>query len=189
VAHDSSSPRTEAYGSSSPRTEAHDYSSVLHTGRGTVTADRHVTVRTSGDVTVTGGALVQRVPLTTQPALMRATLARIEANPQEWQQGSWAVQTACGTAYCAAGHALVEVGARIDVAGQSVEVASLPERVRSRFLRDHVSISEGAQAVLGIDSATADRLFSGGNTLKDLHKLVDEICAGAEPADANGAQQ
>jgi hypothetical protein len=42
-----------AHGSSSPRTVAYDFSSVLHTGRGTVAADEHVTVRTAGDVAET----------------------------------------------------------------------------------------------------------------------------------------
>ena len=179
VAYDSSSPRTEAHGSSSPLTVAHDYSSVLHTGRGTVIADEHVTVRTSGQVTVTGGAHVQRVPLTTNPGVLRGSLAFIEAHPEQWNQGAWAMKTDCGTAYCMAGHIVAQIGGRMDVENSTVEVASLPASVRPRFRLEHVQISAAARAIAGMSEDTAERLFSGGNDLDDLRELVDEICEGA----------
>jgi hypothetical protein len=179
VAYGSSSPITEAHDSSSPITEAHDYSSVLHTGRGTVTADEHVTVRVNGEVTATGGALTHRVPLTTNPEAVLDTLARVEAHPEEWDQGDWAYESPCGTRYCFGGHALLTVGARMDVSAKTVEVASLPESLRSRFVREHVAISAGARAVLGVDGPTADRLFHGSNSMDDLRELVGEICAEA----------
>jgi hypothetical protein len=186
VAYGTSSPRVVAYDTSSPSVVANGYSSVVARGRVTITADATATVRAAGgQPTVTGGALVQRVPLTTEPATVRAMLRRIEANPQEWYQGTWAIRTDCGTAFCAAGHGLLEVGARIDIDNESVEVASLPEKFRRRFVREHVPISQGAQVVLGLDTATANRLFNGGNDMDTLRELVDEICAGAEPAAAD----
>jgi hypothetical protein len=189
VASGTSSPSVEAYGTSSPSVEAYDYASVVYAGRGgALSLFGHATLRNGGHpdgIAQSGENTTHlRVPLTTQPGAVRGMLTRIENNPQEWEQGSWAVETACGTAYCAAGHALLEVGARIDIAGQSVEVATLPDHVRRRFLSDHVSIATGAQAVLGISTHTADRLFAGGNTLPQLRDLVAEICAGAETTDA-----
>jgi hypothetical protein len=178
-----------AYGTSSPRTEAHDYSSVLHVGRGTVTADEHVTVRISGEVTVTGGALTQRVPLTTEPATVRGMYARVLANPEEHDQSAWARRTACGVKYCAAGHALLEVGAVMNIDDETVEVASLPERFRSRFSREFITIRLGAKTVLGLDESTAERLFSGSNSIEGLGELVDEICAGIEPEPVAGASE
>ena len=188
----SSTPSIETWGSSTPRIEtrgssdivvtAHDYVNVLAAGSMTINAGPNVTVRALGSgPTVHGGALTQRVPLTTEPAAVRSTLAHIEANPQEWNQGTWAMETECGTRYCAAGHALLTVGARMDVGAATVEVASLPERLRSRFVHEHVAISAGARAVLGLDETTADRLFHGDNSIEDLRGLVEEICAGAEP--------
>ena len=53
--------------------------------------------------------------------------------------------------------------------------------VPSRFVREHIAIAAGARAVLGISESTADRLFSGSNTIGRLRELVDEICAGTEP--------
>jgi len=75
----------------------------------------------------------------------------------------------------------------MNVDDQTVEVASLPERHRARFTREHVAICAGARAVLGLDEPTADRLFRGGNTMDDLRELVDEICRGAVDAPSTQA--
>jgi hypothetical protein len=181
-AYDSSSPLTEAYDSSSPRTEAHDYSSVLHTGHGTVTADEHVTVRVNGDVTVNGGMSVLRIPRTTNPQLVRAGLTRVETHLDEWDQGTWAARTECGTKYCYAGHVLLEVGAQINVEDGTVRVDSLPEQYRDRFGREFVEVSLAAKTVLQVDDVTADRLFHGSNSLDELRELVGEICGDAGAA-------
>jgi len=161
----------------------HDYSSIVASGNVNITAGPNATVRAIGDEpTVTGGALVQRLPQTTNPRLMRDVLAHIERNPETWNQGSWAVRTDCGTSYCYAGHAVAMVGGRINIEESTAEVATLPEDVRDRFTREHVAISAAARAVLGLEPTTAERLFAGGNTLSDLQRLVGEICKGAETA-------
>ena len=189
---DSSTPRIETRDSSTPRivtrgesdivVTAHDYVNVLATGPMTINAGPNVTIRALGaQPVVNGGALTQRVPLTTEPAAVRNMLTRIETHPEEWDQSTWAVETACGTKYCAAGHALLTVDARMNIEASTVEVASLPERLRSRFIREHVAIAAGARAVLGLDESTADRLFNGSNSIDQLRELVEEICAGAEP--------
>jgi hypothetical protein len=70
------------------------------------------------------------------------------------------------------------VAGRMNFDDSSVEVASLPENLARRFVNEHVQISTAARHALGLDPATADRLFRSGNDLDNLRELVEEICAG-----------
>jgi hypothetical protein len=140
-------------------------------------------------------------------ALLRGVLEYIKAHPQTWQQESWFwvvnpdgkftphVQTvtveevnSCETAFCFAGHAAI------------IEGFPMPPHDNykpwERFVSDtshgvvgwgeyegKAGYVEGVDAyaakVLGLDYDVAEELFSAGNTLEDLEKMVEylEECA------------
>jgi hypothetical protein len=95
--------------------------------------------------------------------LLCKVLEHIENHPEEWDQKNWKTETACGTAYCFAGHALVMMGheilenkyyAPVDEHGTLVDVAAARE--------------------LGLTTNQARDLFSPVNSLARLRELVAE---------------
>lgn len=101
-------------------------------------------------------------------ALLRQTLAHIEANPAEWNQRTYAACFANHAARLAGGRALDPNG--MILAAENGE-PSLVARDGSRF----VGVHPRAQRVLGLDDAQAEDLFSGDNDLDDLRDQVRDL--------------
>lgn len=116
-------------------------------------------------------------------ALLRRTLAHIEANPAEWYQPNWR----CGTGMCFAGWAVTLAGGKW---------LTRPGEFGERFLeptdgdpqQDISKMSDGRRGVhvqlravriLGLDEELADRLFCATNSLDDLREIVAELCGEA----------
>jgi hypothetical protein len=92
----------------------------------------------------------------------------IEAHPEEWMQAAWAIKSACGTAYCFAGHAVLiaEPTARFIFSsqGESDRVHVLGHGMRW--------IDEVAMDALGLRAEEASVLFNGSNGLGDLRYCI-----------------
>jgi len=105
--------------------------------------------------------------------LLTRTLAYIEDHPREWNQGAWAVQTSCGTAYCFAGTAvhLAQPDAEFNFDDGAPRVAwSVNDR----------PVGASAAELLGLSEDDADRLFEPGNTLTDLRREVARLVQNQE---------
>lgn len=118
--------------------------------------------------------------------LLRRVLEHITAHPETWNQGVWAAGAkGCGTAYCAAGHAVVMTGHKIDWASAYDGVAEfvIDEGITNPAW--HPTISEVAEAELGLTYEQAEELFEGDNTLAELWDLAEQFTDGAitPPAD------
>jgi hypothetical protein len=107
--------------------------------------------------------------------LAERVLARIEANPAQWNQGLWALRTACGTAYCFAGWAVKLalpqaefLFGRATYSDTQAVHAYVPEE-------GEASIQALAAEALGLGSEAADVLFWGENTLDDLRGYVRSL--------------
>lgn len=111
--------------------------------------------------------------------LLRQTLAHIEANPETWDQARYRRATDCGTAYCFAGWAAELSG---------VKWTTPADDFFAGFVLDgdagETCVDEVAARLLGIEHTRDDfediPLFDGGNTLDDLRRIVDELCAEGE---------
>lgn len=121
--------------------------------------------------------------------LLRRVLAHIEAHPEQWDQLSYRALVDCGTAYCFAGHVVGLTGGRWsapigaeDADDDDDELPPLEDCVDVGDVIQHVSYY--AQNQLGITSGQADELFSPGNTLDDLRRIVGRICGDREAVDA-----
>jgi hypothetical protein len=106
--------------------------------------------------------------------LLRKVLDHIDAHPEEWEQGSWAIQSSrysCGTAYCLAGHVAVMTGH--EPAWDSI--------AQGEFYADHTTadacIGDVAQAELGITTEEADALFQADNSRTALREISEIIAA------------
>ncbi len=113
--------------------------------------------------------------------LLRQTMAHIEAHPEEWYQGSWR----CDTGMCFAGHAAIIDGAAwackaedgfdldelADIDPEAFEAVCPPDTAGT------MNVAVYAQQALGLELGEAARLFRMGNTLGDLLRIVDELCA------------
>lgn len=115
-------------------------------------------------------------------ALLRDVMDHIETlyetNPvtyvggsgDHWLQHTWHTKVydtkgeACGTAACFAGWTLLRLG----------------YAVRGTWCRSPEGkvnvVPHSAAAELGLDWVSANRLFDGDNTIKDLRKIVNEYC-------------
>lgn len=114
---------------------------------------------------------------------LNRTLAHIEANLGSWDQRHWVTQTACGTAYCFAGWALVLEGIRIcaddcdDLGGYHVHRNELPSSVWERVpnCNSILAVAQVARVVLDLTPPQSWDLFCGGNTLQDLQVRVRNL--------------
>lgn len=125
-------------------------------------------------------------------ALLRATLARIEANPDEFDSEDGVIETVRGTTYDFAATAIRLVYPKAEFHFTPVdeftpgsfgpEVLRVAQSVSTPGNSEHHWHIEGlAQLLLGI--AWADdlfELFDPDNTIADIHRRVHEICAGTE---------
>lgn len=117
---------------------------------------------------------------TPNPVLARQVLENIEANPNEWQQQSWACrflgsETSCDSAFCYAGHAVRM--AHPDAEFQFFESDVLREEATAVEIPGvgRQSIRILAQQLLGLDDYSADVLFYADNTLEDLRDYVSQL--------------
>jgi len=104
-----------------------------------------------------------------QMAMRKATLAYIEINPNKHEQSYWAdnysteeTTNICGTKMCIAGTASF-LDARMNG--------------RERFTPPSgVSWTQHGMEILGLDEATAGKLFSGGNSNSDAVAMLRALC-------------
>lgn len=113
--------------------------------------------------------------------LARAVLAHIEAHPETWSQGNWAIRTDCGTAFCFAGWTVALSGGKFvwnaseieDVDEEASYVTGVPGTAGAP------SIGWAAAKLLGLVydplAGCAAHLFAGENTLDDLRDMVAEF--------------
>lgn len=94
--------------------------------------------------------------------LLHRTLARIEANPADWDQDHWDT--------CFASHACREAGLRVP---HRVPLLVFAWDWRRPWALP--SVYAAARRVLDIDDVEAARLFDGNNTLDTLRARVHEI--------------
>lgn len=130
--------------------------------------------------------------LTPNTAELVAIYRYIVAHPQEWDQAAYAKRTACGTAYCVAGHAVVRAGWRLvwtDYGGGSWSTAALDGP------RDDEGyppmFGDVATALLGLTDDEAYALFDTENTLADIREHIAEITGvdpGGPPSDLQVAR-
>lgn len=112
--------------------------------------------------------------------LFRKTLEHIEANPSEWQQSIWGVQSSCGTSFCFAGTALHLNGNELDwveTLNGNLRTGNLSlNGARINNILD--SPSRAARYELGISEYSADILFDATNSLTDIKDIVFHITNG-----------
>lgn len=106
--------------------------------------------------------------------------------PSEWDQGSWGVQTACGTSACIAGKTVLDAGGRFVKMDDNYEF-TLPtpgEEVTFNWVRmpddTDYRISEKAGELLGLEHTQRLALFEGDNTYEMAAAVIDAIIAGDE---------
>lgn len=103
--------------------------------------------------------------------LLRQTLEHIETHPELWDQMHWAHQTACGTAYCFAGTALMLAG-KADFAWYGRELDGL---TYASEMANGEDIHDAAAALLELDEEDAVELFCPDNDLGQLRDLVAKL--------------
>jgi hypothetical protein len=102
--------------------------------------------------------------------LLRKVLRHIDAHPEEYDQGNFAVRTECGTAYCIAGHACVMSGFRFKWHKNMEQSASLA---------CGVGADPKATELLGLTDGEAEYLFDPENDREGIEDLAMEIAARA----------
>lgn len=117
-------------------------------------------------------------------ALLRQTMAHIEANLDRWHQGEYRIDLAvidpecCGTAFCFAGWSAELSGAKWAHAANDLQKNDLIETPDF-----YITAELYAAELLGIEYTRTGEgdipLFDPDNTLDDLRRIVDELCAGA----------
>ena len=116
-------------------------------------------------------------------ALLRQTLAKIEALPDLWNQHRYR----CGTGMCIAGWGCELAGGRWLHAPDGfwpdllvAETGDDPEIIRRLDDRDVIDVGIRARRIFGLTYSQAEVLFDAENDLDDLRRIVGELCAGAE---------
>lgn len=122
--------------------------------------------------------------------LMNRVLAQITNHPEGWDQGNWFAMLSegeCKTAGCFAGWAaqlsgyqpVFTDGLLWDGNSQRWYTGLKPY---TEFVTDAQGnmhrVSELAEKLLGLNSDESDALFSGGNTLERLTRLVGDFTSG-----------
>lgn len=117
---------------------------------------------------------------------LRRIMAHIEAHPKLWKQNKWRSITTCGTAYCFAGWKCELDG--VEWAVSAYDTYSDRIIVRDGDLTSLTTIERYAARTLGISHTEIDYdgipLFWPHNTLRDLHRMVNDLCIRAELARA-----
>lgn len=127
--------------------------------------------------------------MTPNVALLKQTLAHIEANPQDWHQnlyrsgvcfGGTAVELDGGT------WLIGDISEYSDLAPELAALVPTPKEIADgdiRFYDDkHGNFMEGvyagdrAQRILGLTDGQRALLFDPFNTLPDLRRIVAELC-------------
>lgn len=106
--------------------------------------------------------------------LLDATLAHIEAHPEDWNQDDWRT--------CFAGHAATLAGGQWLASAESYEperVYLIPEDDDVDTHRNRVHVSRRARRVLGLTVGQAEQLFLAARTSGTLCRMIDEIRTGA----------
>lgn len=104
---------------------------------------------------------------------LHAILAEIKANPENWNQKHYAIDTECGTAYCIAGHAV-----RRGAPGALFAFAPLGRTSAWTALTviladgEACSIDDLAAQLLGLNETEAAFLFDSGNRLPALERII-----------------
>jgi len=104
--------------------------------------------------------------------LLQKVLDHITAHPEEWRQSDWASKSACGTAYCVAGHAVVMSGYTASFSSKNWATGFCVKDGR----RGHIDTV--AREVLGLDLWQAQDLFHGRNTMQEIWDIATEITDG-----------
>lgn len=96
---------------------------------------------------------------------LRRVLARIDGNPELWDQNVLAQKTECGTACCVAGHTVALAGYSFyfDIDGSSFTTT------------DGVGVWGLARTLLGISEMEAGDLFDGDNDRQGIQLVAEEI--------------
>jgi hypothetical protein len=112
-------------------------------------------------------------------ALLKQTLAHIEANPHEWNQGEYR----CETGMCFAGWAAILAGGQWENAdpetGDVEYLVIEPDDEIAYVFDGGIHVKWRAQRILGLTVDQRILLCAGSNTLDDLRSIVAEIIAGA----------
>lgn len=108
---------------------------------------------------------------------LREVLDHIADHPEQWNQKLYAVQTHCGTAYCAAGLAVVLNGHKVQWYTDVVEIGAHSSEVvfngdAPYSIRD---IHELAQEELELTEDEADEFFESENSLEDLWDMANRF--------------
>jgi DNA-binding GntR family transcriptional regulator len=116
-------------------------------------------------------------------ALLRATLARIEANPDQWDQADWRCCFAGQTADEAGGQWLTGDPASTRFHLLYAEPEDPDHLIQ--FVGGVLAVTARARAIrlLGLDEPQALELFDLRNGPDDLRVIVDRLCAGGEVPD------
>jgi len=118
--------------------------------------------------------------MTPNVALLRLTLKHIEMAPCTWDQQEWRRKAECGTVMCFAGWACTLAGGQWYRASDHVFRSFLKAEDDDERPSGMVPAESRAKRVLGLTWQQANMLFHDSNTLADLHRIVDEICAEVE---------
>lgn len=92
------------------------------------------------------------------PTRRKLVLAQIDAEPELWEQRSWSIETACGTAYCFGGWAVVLAGGTV---------------VDGRLDDQGCSLSDMATLLLGLDPAIEKYIYATCNDRQALDEFVE----------------
>jgi hypothetical protein len=111
-----------------------------------------------------------------------AIYQHIKANPDEWDQRTYASHTPCGTAFCVAGWAVARAGG-LPVRWWSLEPGR--EQANHAVMPDgrEVQIDDEALAILGLTDDQAGLLFFEENDLDDIRSAIFDI-TGVDPETA-----
>ena len=102
--------------------------------------------------------------------LLDAGLARIDANPEEWNQTTWGRWTECGTVACLFGHIAMVAGGELVFAEEFADAFSVetPEGYVSE-------IQDWVIDLLDITQEQAVALSDADNTREDLQGMRDAL--------------
>lgn len=108
---------------------------------------------------------------------IRAVLDYIADHPKEWNQSTYGVRTDCGSAYCAAGHAIVLNGHKI-VWWEADESLYRSDHAIDKETGLSRSIHNLATRELEFSVHEASEFFDEFNTLGDLWTLANKFTGG-----------
>src|SRR5215471_7019229 len=118
--------------------------------------------------------------MTPNVELLRATMEKIEKDPEHWYQGWWRKERSCVTSYCFAGWAVTLAGGKWYT---YTELYGEKDDPKEYVLNGLIFVNYRAQRILGLDDVEANFLFDGYRTMAELRAKVDEICARVETSE------